>query len=127
VNVNAFELSEETLSKLFPPERADSFFEAMYGDSDEGAYDIRLVFLRQERAEIFFEFLLQRREGKCLACNLTYGLPEVFSRHPVIDLKGVTEGVGRIVGRAVGSWRLGRTREISRDLHAIPLTITLQD
>jgi hypothetical protein len=124
--VNPSNVSEETLSRIFPPERTDAFFEALYGDSEEGAYDIRLVFRRQEQDELFLEFLLEQRRGKCLACNLTYGLPEVFSRHPVIDLGGVARQVGALLGRTVEGWRLERTREVSRDLHAIPLIITLR-
>jgi hypothetical protein len=125
--VNTIPFSEETLSEIFPPERADAFFDALYGDPEEGAYDIRLVFRRQEKEELFFEFHLEQRTGKCLACNLTYGLPDVFSRHPVIDLKGVAGRIGRLAGKTVVGWRLERTREVSRDLHVIPLIITLQE
>jgi hypothetical protein len=57
--VNGELFSEETLSGIFPGERADAFFEALYGDAEEGAYDIRLVFRRQEKNELSFEFLLE--------------------------------------------------------------------
>jgi hypothetical protein len=123
--VNGELFSDETLAGIFPGERADAFFEALYGDAEEGAYDIRLVFRRQERNELSFEFLLEKREGKCLACNLTYGLPEVFSRHPVLDVKGVAGAIGRLMQREVAGWKLGRTKEVSRDLHTIPLTVSL--
>jgi hypothetical protein len=124
--VNGELFSEEALSGIFPGERANAFFEALYGDPEEGAYDIRLVFRRQEQSELSFEFLLEKRKGKCLACNLTYGLPEVFSRHPVLDVKGVAGAIGRLMQKKVAGWKIGRTREVSRDLHAIPLTISLE-
>jgi hypothetical protein len=36
--------SQDKLDSLLPLERSNQFFEALFGDSDEGAYDIRLVF-----------------------------------------------------------------------------------
>ena len=78
--------TQRALRELFPRDRADLFFEGLYGDSSEGAYDINLVFKGQDRDTLEFEFQLEQRPGKCLACNLTYGLPEVFSRHPMIDI-----------------------------------------
>ena len=65
--------------------------------------------------------------GHCLACNLTQGLPQVFSRHPVIDISGIVEQVSTLLGnraRATG-WRLGSTEQRSGSLHLIPLTISL--
>jgi hypothetical protein len=113
--------------QIFPRSRADKFFDALYGDSSEGAYDIRLVFAKQSGNTLGFEFHLTQRPGKCLACNLTYGLPQVFSRHPIIDVKGVVEKIGQLMnGQAkVVDWKLGSTREISRSLHVIPLTVVL--
>ena len=35
-------LTQEFLDELLPPERSDQFFDALYGDASEGAYDIRL-------------------------------------------------------------------------------------
>jgi hypothetical protein len=35
--------------------------------------------------------------------------------------------IGRLAGKTVVGWRLERTREVSRDLHVIPLIITLQE
>ncbi len=36
--------TREALQKLFPATRANQFFEALFGDAVEGAYDIELVF-----------------------------------------------------------------------------------
>ena len=36
--------TETALKQLFPAERADAFFEALYGDAAEGAYDITFSF-----------------------------------------------------------------------------------
>ena len=83
--------SRTTLRQLFPPQRTDAFFDALFGDASEGAYDIELSFDGYDPHAKTLRFLLNLRErpGCCLACNLTYGLPEVFARHPVIDLKGM--------------------------------------
>ncbi len=109
---------------LFPKDRADSFFEAIFGDASEGSYDISLEFKTQTRDRLEFEFHLKQRPGKCLACNLTYGLPTVFSRHPVINVKGLVQEILCLLDGASGSkWQLGSTREISRNLHIIPLTV----
>jgi hypothetical protein len=120
--------SQEKLAQIFPNNRTDDFFDALYGDSSEGAYDIRLVFAKQTDNTLVFEFHLTQRPGKCLACNLTYGLPNVFSRHPVIDVKGVVEKLNRLMDgqEKVLDWNLGNTREISRSLHVIPLTVVLE-
>ena len=37
-------MTRESLDQLFPPDRSDRFFEALYGDISEGAYDIVLEF-----------------------------------------------------------------------------------
>ncbi len=96
--------SRTTLRELFPQERTDAFFDALFGDASEGAYDIELAFDSYDRAAKKLRFLLNLRErpGCCLACNLTYGLPEVFARHPVIDLKGLVRDIeGRLGGEMV--------------------------
>ncbi|MEW5914482.1 MAG: pancreas/duodenum homeobox protein 1 [Thermodesulfobacteriota bacterium] len=118
--------SPQALRALLPPERADAFFEALYGEAKDGAYDIGLAFAGRENGRLVFELQLSQRPGKCLACNLTYGLPTVFSRHPVINLKGLVADIGRLLG-APGelAWELGRTREISHELHVIPLRVNL--
>lgn len=119
--------TQQMLDDIFPKDRSDRFFEALYGDSADGAYDIRLVYVGEAEDRIRFEFQLQQRPGKCLACNLTYGLPEVFIRHPVIDMTGLVRQIDSRIsnGKRCAEWRLGRTREISQTLHALPLTIVL--
>ncbi len=122
--------TKEKLDSIFPPDRADHFFDALYGDAGEGAYDISLLFAKYlpETRDLLFEFHLNQRPGKCLACNLTYGLPQVFSRHPLINIKGLVQEIEKMLrGKAqCAGWQLGTTREISRSLHMIPLTIRLQ-
>ena len=122
--------SRTTLRELFPQERTDAFFDALFGDASEGAYDIELSGDRYDRAARNLRFLLNLRErpGCCLACNLTYGLPEVFARHPVIDLKGLVRDIEvRLGGEMVcGDWRLGRTVQQDNALHSIPLEIEVR-
>lgn len=120
---------EQTLAQLIPAGKADDFFEALYGDATEGAYDFELVCRREEPRRIELELLLHQRPGKCLACNLTYGLPQVLSRHPVLDLKGLVRRVCGLAGAdpAQATWSLGRTRVISNEVHAIPLNIEFKD
>ena len=118
----------DALRKLFPEDRSDRFFEALYGDAEEGAYDIRLEYggFRENRLE--FILRLTQRPGKCITCSLTYGLPEVFSRHPIINVKGLVQNIESLLNgkvRCVG-WQLGSTREISKVVHAIPLNIFLE-
>ena len=113
------------LDELFPPERSDEFFDAMYGDAAEGTYDIRLVFRAAESGALNFAFELHQRPGKCLACNLTYGLPQVFTRHPLINLKKLAAELAALMNwNAEGlDVTLGRTQESSPELHFIPLRI----
>lgn len=115
------------LEKIFPSNRADRFFEALLGDSSEGAYDIALIYVGETEDRIDFEFQLQQRPGKCLACNLTHGLPEVFMRHPVIDVAGIVRQIEAQVtsGKQCGAWSLGRVREASATMHVLPLRINL--
>ena len=115
------------LQTLFQSDRANRFFEALYGDAKEGAYDISLEFKGQKDGRLMFEFHLKQRRGKCLACNLTYGLPTVFSRHPVIDVKGLVQEINRLLdGKGkCAEWKIGKTREASSSLHIIPLTVSL--
>ena len=128
INFSQF-FSPDHLATIFPNTRADDFFEALFGDTEDGAYDIALAFKKAAADELIFEFHLARRPGKCLACNLTYGLPQVFSRHPIIDVGGIVTKIDHLLnGHAgCGNWRLGSTEEISRDLHVIPLFISLQN
>jgi hypothetical protein len=121
--------NEEALTELFPASRSNDFFEALFGDADEGAYDIRLRFDGHDPGTNSLRFYLDlhERPGCCLACNLTYGLPEVFSRHPVINIKGLVQDIEeRLAGQATCTdWQLGTTIQQSRSLHSIPLTIQL--
>ena len=121
--------SKDTLEEILPPHLSDDFFEALYGDSAEGAYDIRLAFAEydHEQKTLTFEIQLHERPGKCLACNLTYGLPEVFSRHPLINISGMVDQIAAKLDGHHGSigWELGRTRTDTATLHVIPLLIHL--
>ncbi len=117
----------EVLAELFPETRTNDFFEALFGDTEEGAYNISLRYAGQEQDRLDFEFHLNQRPGQCLVCNLTYGLPEVFSRHPIINVKGLVGKIGEKLpgGVRCTGWKLGATREISRECHTILLSITL--
>ncbi len=119
----------ETLTELLPPERSNQFFEALFGDAAEGAYDVSLVFISFEPSDgigtLHFELHLRERPGKCLSCSLTYGLPQVFRRHPILNLNGLVRDVERLLNGKFrcGDWNLSATRTVSRSLHTIPLTI----
>ena len=50
-------LDKAFLESVFPPERTEAFFDALFGGAEEGAYDIVLV-CRSEgegKAELAFE------------------------------------------------------------------------
>ena len=115
------------LKVVFPPDRANQFFEALLGDAADGSYDIELTYAGSGGNRLRFDLRLLQRPGKCLACNLTYGLPQVFSRHPVINMNAVVDGIDQLLGDTenCAAWELGRTREISRELHVVPLLVTL--
>ena len=117
------------LAALFPPQRTDDFFDALFGDASEGAYDIALSFAGYDADKQRLSFLLNlhERPGRCLACNLTHGLPEVFKRHPIINVKGLVEDIGKLLdaGMTCSDWQLGHTIQKGRSLHCIPLHITL--
>jgi hypothetical protein len=123
--------SDQRLKDIFPETRADQFFEALYGDIQEGAYTISLKFkgIDSDLGLLHFDLELKERPGKCLACNLTYGLPEVFSRHPIINVRGLVKELEKLVGNGFrcGEWSLGQTLPVSNDLHAIPLRIKIDD
>ena len=118
------------LRELFPADRSSEFFEALYGDNEEGAYNIELAYqgYAPKSNSLHFIFYLRERPGKCLACHLTHGLPEVFNRHPVIGVTGlVTKINGLLAGTAeCGEWRLEETQNISRQLYGVPLIIKLR-
>ncbi|MDW7771699.1 MAG: pancreas/duodenum homeobox protein 1 [Desulfobulbaceae bacterium] len=121
--------SNDVLNRLFPAERTSDFFTALFGDDKEGAFDIKLRFGGYSRQNESLEFFLDlhERPGCCLVCNLTYGLPEVFSRHPVINIKKLVQDIEETLGGTVQctGWKLGTTRQVDRSLHSIPLTISL--
>jgi hypothetical protein len=120
----------DVLKNLFPSQRTDDFFEALFGDAADGAYDIEVKFVNDDLAakKIYFELHLIERPRKCLACNLTYGLPEVFSRHPVININGLVADIDKQLGdiATTKSWKLEHTRQDSNELHIIPLVIDLE-
>jgi hypothetical protein len=122
--------TEKTMRDLFPPERTDEFFEALFGDASEGSFDISLSFANYDEAAglLTLQLNLHERPGHCLACNLTYGLPEVFSRHPLINIKGIVAEVEHLLGGEMvcESWRLDHTIQKDRSLHCIPLRIQLR-
>lgn len=112
------------LDKVFSPEKTDAFFEAIYGDVEEGAYDIHLTCKKVEETRAFFNFELRRRSGKCLKCSLTYGLPQVFQRHPLLDIAGVAKELAKNLGwNGAIKWQLSPVEEINDDLHVIPFEI----
>ena len=121
--------TKDVLEGLLPPQLSNDFFEALYGDTNEGAYDISLSFIKYdpEQNTLSFELQLHERPEKCLACNLTYGLPDVFSRHPLLNIKGLVEKIETILGDDVkcSGWELGRTQTPAATMHTIPLTIRL--
>jgi len=116
----------EKLESLFPAERTDDFFEALFGDAEEGSYDIALGYTGVDGKSLGFEIRLSQRPGKCLACNLTYGLPQVFSRHPIINVQGIADAVASAVGGGSARWKLRATEEVSSTLHIIPLCIEVE-
>ncbi|SMF30242.1 pancreas/duodenum homeobox protein 1 [Desulfovibrio gilichinskyi] len=118
--------TDQLLESLFPASRSNDFFEALFGDAEEGSYDIELGYAGDSGDTVNFELRLKQRPGRCLACNLTYGLPQVFSRHPIINIQGLAEKIGAAVGKSENvSWKLGSTKEYNSKLHVIPLTISL--
>lgn len=120
-------LSKEALSQIFPKERSNDFFEALFGDASEGAYDIELGFRGVQKNTLTMDLLLHERPNCCLACNLTQGLPQVFSRHPIINIEGVVRDIDALLGdeACCGDWSLGNTEQKQSNLHVIPVHITL--
>jgi hypothetical protein len=119
--------SSEVLNEIFPSEKSDEFFEALFGDREEGAYDISLKFREKKDNELIFDFSLDQRPGKCLVCSLTYGLPKVFIKHPVININEVVNRIASKIGKSEPNfeWQLGNTISISREKHLIPLHLKL--
>jgi hypothetical protein len=121
--------TKKVLEDLLPPQLSNNFFEALYGDAYEGAYNISLSFKNYdtEKKILSFELQLHERVDKCLACNLTYGLPDVFSRHPLINIKGMVEKIETLLGGDIKctDWELGSTQTPAATMHSIPLIIRL--
>lgn len=120
-------MDDAFLASLFPPGRDNEFFDALYGGSEDGAFDIRLVFqgVNEARDEIILAYKLTERPGKCMACSLTTGLPPVFRRHPMINIKGIAEKVAERIG---DGWQLkdcdvGHTTPYAPKVNIIPLFI----
>lgn len=120
--------SDEVLARLFPKDRADQFFDALLGDASEGAYDISLGYAGTSGDTIQFEIILTQRPGHCLACNLTHGLPQVFSRHPVINLKGLAQNIEELLGNGCRcvDWAVGSTNQKTRTVHVIPFSVRIE-
>ena len=121
--------TKDVLEDILPSQLSNDFFEALYGDADEGAYNISLSYkiYDPEQKTLSFELQLHERPEKCLACNLTYGLPDVFSRHPLINIKGMVEKIEALLGGDTKciDWELGRTQTPASNIHIIPLIIQL--
>lgn len=121
--------SDDVLERLFPLDRTRHFFEALFGDDSEGAYDVKLRYggLDEQGTTLQFYLDLHERPGCCLVCSLTYGLPEVFSRHPVINVKGLVNDIEQQLDGAAqcAQWKLDSTSQVEKSLHSIPLTISL--
>ncbi len=128
MNTFAQIFTADVLAKLFPAEKSNQFFDALYGDADEGAYDISLAYIGDGEHSLEFQLQLKQRKNKCLVCSLTYGLPDVFDRHPLINIKGLVKEIETLLeGKArCKGWKIGRTKEISRELHMVPLSIELE-
>lgn len=118
----------ETLQEIFPKERSNEFFDALFGDASEGAYDIELAYGGISGKLLTMELKLHERPGCCLACNLTQGLPQVFSRHPIINVNGMVADVDQLLGDEANckEWSLGHTEQRQKELHIIPVKITLE-
>ena len=117
--------TQDYLDTLLSNKISNQFFEALYGDASDGAYDIRLEYISANDARIALAFNLTQRPGKCLVCNLTYGLPNVFLRHPLINIKGMVAKIEE-KGIKIKNWQLGETKEESPSLHVIPFFLELK-
>ncbi len=123
-------INDEFLDELFPPERADEFFNALYGGAETGAFDISLRYndFNKQQGILYLHFLLTERPGKCMACSLTAGLPPVFQRHPVINLKGMIRKIEEKLSPewSVKDWSIGSTTVLGPETNAIPLMLYLE-
>lgn len=121
-------LSKDNLAEIFPSSRSNDFFEALFGDADEGSYDIELAYRELSGNTLIMELRLHERPNRCLACNLTQGLPQVFSRHPIINVQGIVKDLQKLLEKTcrLTSWSLGYTEQHKRSLHVIPLKIAVE-
>jgi len=117
--------TQDFLDQLLPSNLSNNFFEALYGDASDGAYDIRLQFVSASDEQIVLEFNLIQRPDKCMVCSLTYGLPNVFSRHPLININNMIKKIEE-KGVKVEKWYLGDTKEVNTSLHTIPFYLNLE-
>ena len=117
--------TQDFLDELLPLNLSDRFFDALYGDASEGAYDIRLEFESTGSKQVVLCFKLVQRPDKCLACSLTYGLPNVFSRHPLININNMVKKI-KEKSVKVKAWNLGNTKEETSSMHTIPLYLDLE-
>ena len=117
--------TQDFLDQLLPSNLSDKFFEALYGDASEGAYNISLEFLSADNKKVVLSFKLVQRDGKCLVCSLTYGLPNVFARHPLININNMIKKIEQ-KGIKIKAWNLGNTKEENSLLHTIPLYLDLE-
>ena len=122
-------ITDDFLKEIFPPGRDNEFFEALYGGAEAGAFDITLHTNGFDSASnvLHLEFRLTERPGMCMACNLTYGLPEVFKRHPVINAKGIAEEIEKRLQPdwRVEEWSIGSTIATDPKVNSIPFLIKL--
>ncbi len=104
----------------------EAFFEAFYF-GEEPAYHLQLGWGESTGELVRLELQLHARPGKCLACNLTWGLPQVLEKHPLLNLNKTVQDVEKLLpkGYKVKKWYLGHTEERSPELHVIPLIIEL--
>ncbi len=116
--------SQEFLTNLFPPERTNDFFEALFGAPEDGAYDIKMSYQGKENKTLKFYFELHARPNQCLRCNLTTGLPPVFERHPIIAAKAMAEKIAEHASFANHTWKIGQTIQYSEAVHYVPLYVT---
>ncbi len=118
----------ETLQQLFPKDRTNDFFEALFGDADDGSYEIELGYGGVSGNNLTMELRLHERPGCCLACNLTQGLPQVFSRHPIINVAGIVTDVDTLLAdnASCKEWSLGYTEQRQKEMHIIPINIILE-
>ncbi len=122
-------LDDDFLASLFPPGRDNEFFDALYGGSEDGAFDISLIFygVREQTDEIILAYKLTERPGKCMACSLTTGLPPVFRRHPIINVAGTAEKLAERIGDGwtLKDYDIGQTAPYAPKINIIPFFIRL--